>query len=159
MPQEAWRELLGEQERSGELRLEGEIVARADHRVTLDAEAQALADRVSARFREAGLDPPDLEDAIPAALRERAAPIVDWLIARGELVRVHNRGLFHGEALEALRAKLRAHATHSRTIDVASFKRLAGVTRKNAIPLLEHLDDERFTRRVGDLREILEREG
>ena len=48
-----------------------------------------------------------------------------------------------------------AHFARSRTIDVATFKELAGVTRKNAIPLLEQLDAERRTRRVGNLREIL----
>jgi selenocysteine-specific elongation factor len=123
----------------------------------LGVEEQELADRISDRFRQAGLDPPELGEVIPAAQRERAAPIVDWLLSRGELVRVQNRGLFHGEALEALRSKLREHAARSRTIDVASFKQLAGVTRKNAIPLLEYLDGERVTRRVGDVREILDR--
>jgi selenocysteine-specific elongation factor len=155
MPQEAWRELLGEMERRGEIRLEGEWVARPDHRVVLDGEQQALADRISDRFRQGGLEPPELKEVLSVAERERAAPIVDWLIARGDLVRVQNRRLFHGEALRALREKLREYATRSRTIDVASFKQLAGVTRKNAIPLLEHLDGERATRRVGDTREIL----
>jgi len=70
-------------------------------------------------------------------------------------VRVQNRGVFHADALETLRSKLREYAKRSGTIDVASFKQLAGVTRKNAIPLLEHLDGERATRRVGDRREIL----
>jgi selenocysteine-specific elongation factor len=40
-------------------------------------------------------------------------------------------------------------------IDVARFKDLAGVSRKYAIPLLEYLDRERVTRRVGDERVIL----
>jgi len=40
-------------------------------------------------------------------------------------------------------------------MDVGTFKDLAGVTRKNAIPLLEQLDAERVTRRSGNLREIL----
>jgi selenocysteine-specific elongation factor len=38
---------------------------------------------------------------------------------------------------------------------VAEFKDLTGVSRKYAIPLLEYLDRERITRRVGDQREIL----
>jgi selenocysteine-specific elongation factor len=155
MPQEAWRELLVDLERRKEIRLEGESVARPDHRVELKADEQALAEQISERFRQAGLEPPDLEQVIPAGERERAGPIVDWLIARGELVRVQNRRLFHGEALSDLRAKLSDYATRSKTIDVAAFKQLAGVTRKNAIPLLEHLDGERATRRVGDTREIL----
>jgi selenocysteine-specific elongation factor len=40
-------------------------------------------------------------------------------------------------------------------IDVARFKDLTGVSRKYAIPLLEYLDRERVTRRVGDERMIL----
>jgi hypothetical protein len=51
--------------------------------------------------------------------------------------------------------RLERQAASSRTIDVAAFKALAGVTRKHAIPLLEHLDERRVTRRVGNLREIL----
>ncbi|MBI4167225.1 MAG: SelB C-terminal domain-containing protein, partial [Acidobacteria bacterium] len=40
-------------------------------------------------------------------------------------------------------------------IDVGVFKELTGLTRKYAIPLLEYLDRERVTRRVGDERIIL----
>ena len=41
------------------------------------------------------------------------------------------------------------------TIDVGMFKERFGVTRKFAIPLLEYLDRERVTRRVGESRLIL----
>jgi selenocysteine-specific elongation factor len=40
-------------------------------------------------------------------------------------------------------------------IDVAQFKELTGVSRKYAIPLLEHLDRERVTRREANERVIL----
>jgi selenocysteine-specific elongation factor len=43
----------------------------------------------------------------------------------------------------------------ARLIDVASFKTLAGVSRKYAIPLLEYFDREQVTRRAGDKRLIL----
>jgi selenocysteine-specific elongation factor len=48
-----------------------------------------------------------------------------------------------------------AYKTKSTKIDVAKFKELSDVSRKYAIPLLEYLDRERVTRRVGDAREIL----
>jgi selenocysteine-specific elongation factor len=44
---------------------------------------------------------------------------------------------------------------NSPKIDVTQFKLLTGVSRKYAIPLLEYLDRERITKRVGDAREIL----
>jgi len=40
-------------------------------------------------------------------------------------------------------------------IDVTTFKDRYQVSRKFAIPLLEFLDRERITRRVGDTRQIL----
>jgi selenocysteine-specific elongation factor len=67
--------------------------------------------------------------------------------------------LFHDEALKALKARVAALKTGGRTedatIDVATFKARFEVTRKFAIPLLEYLDRERVTRRVGDSRVIL----
>jgi len=48
-----------------------------------------------------------------------------------------------------------AYKAKSARIDVATFKDLIGQTRKYAIPLLEYLDRERVTRRVGDERLIL----
>jgi len=66
--------------------------------------------------------------------------------------------LFHDEALKRLKAEVAALKTTTGTgarIDVATFKERFGVTRKFAIPLLEYLDRERLTRRVGDSRVIL----
>jgi len=40
-------------------------------------------------------------------------------------------------------------------VDVSAFKERYGITRKFAIPLLEYLDRERVTRRVGDARVVL----
>jgi selenocysteine-specific elongation factor len=155
MPQEAWRDLLAGMERERRVRLSGDEVARAGHEVVLSARESDLAGRIDRGFRDAGLDPPGLEAFVGPDEREAAGPIVKLLIARGKLVRIQGGRLFHGDVLEDLRNRLREHARDSRTIDVAQFKKLANVTRKNAIPLLEQLDAERSTRRRGNLREIL----
>jgi selenocysteine-specific elongation factor len=68
--------------------------------------------------------------------------------------------VFHAEPLQELKQQvrgLRAGATGSApvTIDVGSFKQRFGLTRKHAIPLLEWLDRERVTRRVGEKRVVL----
>ena len=67
--------------------------------------------------------------------------------------------LFHDEALKALKAQVAALKAGGKPedakIDVATFKARFDVSRKFAIPLLEYLDRERVTRRVGDVRLIL----
>jgi selenocysteine-specific elongation factor len=157
MPQDAWRQLLEQHVRQGALRLRGELVARAGHAVVLEGDARDLAERIEESFREAGLEPPDLGAIVTPGEMGRARPIVEQLVARGRLSRIQDGRLFHAAALAGLRERLREYGRASRTIDVAEFKRLAGVTRKNAIPLLEQLDAERTTRRVGNVREILPR--
>jgi selenocysteine-specific elongation factor len=51
--------------------------------------------------------------------------------------------------------KTSAGAGGTARIDVATFKERFGVTRKFAIPLLEYLDRERVTRRMGETRVVL----
>ena len=64
----------------------------------------------------------------------------------------------HDEALKQLKAEVtalkRSDGAGAR-LDVATFKERFGVTRKFAIPLLEYLDRERVTRRVGESRVVL----
>jgi selenocysteine-specific elongation factor len=158
LPQDAWREMLERLRDRAVLRLEGDAVALREHRVVLDGAERELARKIVERFREAGLDPPEVDEVIAGEEKERAGPVIELLLARGELVRVEAKRLFHADALAGLRAKLREYARGSTTIDVAAFKQLAGITRRNAIPLLEYLDGERATRRVGDRREILLRD-
>jgi selenocysteine-specific elongation factor len=77
------------------------------------------------------------------------------LINSGELVRIADL-IFHQSAIEELKNTLQRFKTErGPQIDVGAFKELTGVSRKYAIPLLEYLDRQRVTRRVGDVREIL----
>src|SRR5258708_91988 len=103
--------------------------------------------------------PPD--PAWLAAGTGLAAPIVDRVLKllqrQKVLVRVDTL-VFHEEALKRLKADvagLKGAGGSVARIDVATFKERFGVTRKFAIPLLEYLDRERVTRRVGDARVVL----
>ena len=85
----------------------------------------------------------------------RAQKIVTLLLRETLLIKISDELVFHRSALLELRRHLAAYKAKSASIDVAKFKELTGVSRKYAIPLLEYLDRERVTRRVGDAREIL----
>ena len=83
--------------------------------------------------------------------------MVKLLQRQKTLVRV-DALLFHDEALKQLKTQvsaLKASAGTGARLDVGTFKDWFGVSRKFAIPLLEYLDRERVTRRVGDARVLL----
>ncbi len=155
MPPEAFRELLHSLAADGDIRLAGERLALAGHRVVLSPDDAGHAERIEAAFRRAGLDPPLVEDVAREMGGVHGSRLADWLIEEGRLVRIRDGRVFHGDALEALRRKLREFARTSSTIEIGTFKELAGATRKNAIPLLEQFDEERLTRREGNVRRIL----
>ena len=69
------------------------------------------------------------------------------------LVRVNQELVFHSDALRALRDRLAGQRGTS--ITVQQFKTLAEVSRKYAIPLLEHFDRQKVTLRDGDIRRVL----
>ena len=85
----------------------------------------------------------------------RAQRLVTLLLREKTLVKLGDDLVFHQKALQWLRSSLAEQKSKSQKIDVAKFKDLTGVSRKYAIPLLEYLDREHVTRRVGDERIIL----
>jgi len=85
----------------------------------------------------------------------RAQKIVTLLLRDKVLVKISEDLVFHRDALVDLRKRMAAEKAKSPRLDVARFKDLTSVTRKYAIPLLEYLDREHVTRRVGDERVIL----
>jgi selenocysteine-specific elongation factor len=155
MPGEAFRELLNELSGSGEVRLAGDRLALADHRVVLSPDDASRAQAIEDAFRRAGLDPPLIQDVLRAVGGAQGPRLREWLLEEGRLVKIRDGRLFHAEVLEDLRRRLREFARTSSTIEIGAFKELAGATRKNAIPLLEQFDEERLTRREGNVRRIL----
>jgi selenocysteine-specific elongation factor len=151
-PQEAWRGLLDELALRGAIELRGDQVCLAGHEVVLDEGRDEELRGIERAFLQAGLTPPQPNEVAPGA---SGSELVGLLVARGTLVKLHDGKVFHATALDTLRKKLWEFAKHSPQIDVGAFKQLAGLTRKHAIPLLEHFDAEKTTRRVGNMRQIL----
>jgi len=71
------------------------------------------------------------------------------------LVKINEELFVDRAAIEKLIVDIRALKSKNPRFGVGEFKNLTGVTRKHAIPLLEYLDRQRVTRRVGDERMIL----
>jgi selenocysteine-specific elongation factor len=79
--------------------------------------------------------------------------VIRHLVMRGQMVKLPSGLLLAAAALSGLRQDLLATAWDR--FSVADFKDRFGLTRKWAIPLLEHLDSTGATRRVGDDRMVV----
>ncbi len=144
---------------SGEKKIDvaGDLVRLPGHGVIMKDEEAESKKQIEEAFAVAGLKVPALHEVIAGLKvdKARGQKIVTLLLRDKLLVKVSEELVFHRSALEELRRLVAAQKARSPKMDVATFKELTGVSRKYAIPLLEYLDRERVTRRVGDAREIL----
>jgi selenocysteine-specific elongation factor len=139
------------------LEVAGELVHLSGRGVVMKDEEAESKEIIEQALASAGLKVPSIKEVL-AGLRvdkTRAQKIVTLLLREKVLIKISEDLVFHQSALTDLRRKVVAIKASTPKIDVARFKEMTGVSRKYAIPLLEYLDRERVTRRVGDERVIL----
>ncbi len=116
--------------------------------------AQKMAGEIAERVRAAGLTPPDEGEIAPDP---GSRGLLDRLVREGVLVRAPDRVqkravLFHREAVEGARRRLAPLLADGQGLLVKDIGAILGISRKFSVPLLEHLDSVRFTRRVAERR-------
>ena len=143
-------------ERKG-VELVGELVRLPGRGVVMKDEEAESKKNIEQAFASAGLQVPSLSMVLAGLKvdKTRAQKIVTLLLREKVLVKISDELVFHQSALHALRQQIAGYKTKSTRIDVGKFKEMTGVSRKYAIPLLEYLDRERVTKRMGDERVIL----
>ena len=125
----------------------GAAVRAPGHRVVLsDAQEAAVARYVAALEREPYAPPTELTID---------APLVGVLAERGSVVRVSDGLVFAAGAYREMVDRIVAHLRERGAITVADVRDAFGTSRKYALPLLEHLDQQHITRRQGDQRVLL----
>jgi selenocysteine-specific elongation factor len=78
--------------------------------------------------------------------------VVVALVEAGELVKLNDSIFYTRKAYDDLRTGILQAIESRGEVNVAAMRDLFGTTRKYAIPFLEHLDEQKVTRRVGDVR-------
>jgi selenocysteine-specific elongation factor len=143
--------------RDKKLEVAGELVHLPGRGIVMKDDEAESKQIIEQAFLSAGLKVPSLREVLAGLKvdKVRAQKIMTLLLREKSLVKISDDLVFHYSALTDLRQRITALKNTSPKIDVARFKDLTGVSRKYAIPLLEYLDRERVTRRVGDERVIL----
>jgi selenocysteine-specific elongation factor len=137
------------------LAVRGDQVTLPGRSAELTGEESRLASAVLEAFDRGGLTPPS-----PGEVRQQlnAKPqilegVIRHLTARGQLVKLPSGLILAASAVAELRRQLLS--TSWSQFSVADFKDRFGLSRKWAIPLLEHLDSTGATRRLGDNRMVV----
>lgn len=113
-----------------------------------------LAASISAMLQQGGLTPPGPSAILIDPPSQRA---VDRLIREGTVIRAVDRDkrkeiLFHHDAIEHAQRMLAPLLEQGQGLLVTEIAAALGISRKYCMPLLDHLDTIRFTRRINDRR-------
>jgi selenocysteine-specific elongation factor len=140
------------------LAISGDLVSQAGREIELSSEEARAKELIEREFARAGLTVPELASVLAKLPVDapRAQKILQILLREKVLIKIANDLVFHRSALARLHEMLTKYRKErGERLPITAFKELTGVTRRYAIPLLEHLDREHVTRRVGDERVIL----
>lgn len=130
------------------------VLALPEHNVMLSESQEEIRAALMKLYKEARWSPPSIGDAWKriGVARADGDPIFQLLLRQGELIRLRGELIFSAARLDALIDEVRDRYEPGVMFGVADFKGWTGLSRKHAIPLLEHLDQQRVTRRQGDQR-------
>lgn len=133
---------------------EQDVLRLPEHKVSMAGDQAALKDSLMEVYTKGGLTPPNLKDVLaPLELTfKEAQPVYKLLQEQGELVKVKEDMYFSKQAIDGLVAQVRDYFRSSEEMEPSDFRDLTGLSRKFTIPLMEFLDKEKITMRVGDKR-------
>jgi selenocysteine-specific elongation factor len=128
--------------------VQGNALSTPGWHVRFSAQQQAGVDRFLSALAQAPYAPPARAEMVT----ELGDEVVAALLDQGVLVRVRDDVLFGAEAYRAMRDGVIARIRQQGRTTVADVRDLFDTSRRYAIALLEHLDQEHVTRRDGDDR-------
>ena len=123
---------------------DGGLVRAPDHAVELSDKQQAdVANYLESLAAEPWSPPTD---------RPIDPEVLSYLQDRGDVIKVNDSVVFTTAAYEDMAGRIVQHLQTNGSVTVADARTIFGTSRKYVLPLLEYLDQQRITRRVGDER-------
>ncbi len=153
--QKLFQRLLSDLVASGKILQEKDLVQISTHQVALGKEEEEIKKRLERTFKQAGLQPPSRRDAITLMKGYEAAAdrIFDLMVREKVLVPLKGGLYYHYSTLDRVKDMVSEFIKRQGGLEIKDFRDLTGgLSRKYMIPLLDYLDSQRITIRIGDRR-------
>jgi selenocysteine-specific elongation factor len=119
-----------------------------NHAVRFSPDQQEAIDRLLRDFRRAPYTTPSFKDSVAAVGED----VLLALVETGQLVRLGPDVLLLPDTYRELVDWVKGYITKNGSVNVGQVRDGFKTSRKYALALLEYLDDQRITKRVGDER-------
>jgi selenocysteine-specific elongation factor len=135
----------------GDFVRKGAVIARTSHRPTLPVHLQLMEKRIREALTGQPFDPPSRK-AIESD--PQARQVVRFLIETGDVIELAVDVLLLRESFERMNSQVAEFISKNGPATVSELRQAVGSSRRIMVPLLERLDRDGVTRRVGDKRTL-----
>jgi selenocysteine-specific elongation factor len=145
--------------KSGQVVLEADILRLPAHVVSLASDQSGLRTLMETAYVQAGFMPPTTKAFLEenGLTAKDVAQMYRLLLEEGVLIKVSEEFYFARAAMDDLIGRVREFFAANQEMGPQDFRDITALTRKFAIPVLEYLDKEKITMRIGDKRQIRKR--
>jgi len=129
----------------------GSAIARTSHQPSLPAELRPVETRIRQALSQKPFDPPSRRDI---ESDRDAQHVLRFLIESGEVIELGPDTVLLRESLGRIKARISEFISKNGPATVSELRQAVVSSRRIMVPLLEWLDREGFTRRIGDRRSL-----
>jgi selenocysteine-specific elongation factor len=147
-PEEVFEALIAELCAANFVR-KGSAIARACHRPALPDDLEPVERRIRESLSDKPFDPLARREIEPD---RHAQHVLRFLIESGEVIQVGPDAVLLRENFEHMKARITEFISKNGPTTVSELRQAVGSSRRIMVPLLERLDRDGVTRRVGDKR-------
>ena len=144
LPQAIYLRLIAKLNQDGNLVEEAQYIRMPDHKAELTLNLEQEASDYITQLEK--------EPYSPATDLPIDSELLNALIDQGKVVKVNESVIFTSTSYQTMTGQITAYLREKGSITVAEARTLFNSSRKYMLPLLEYLDQQRITRRVGDER-------
>ena len=134
---------------AGDFVRKGSVIARAQHRPALPAELQPIERKIREALAQKRFDPPPRREIESDS---HARQVVRFLVENGEMIEVAPDVILLRKNFESMKSRVTEFIAENGPATVSELRQALGSSRRIMVPLLEKLDRDGVTRRVGDKR-------
>ena len=131
----------------------GSVIAKVSHHPQLPAVLQSTAERILKALQEKPLDPPARSRIVSSAADQQA---LRYLIEDGRVIELGPDLILSSEAFAQAKQIVTQTISSAGSATVSELREALHTSRRIAVPLLERLDRDRVTRRMGDRRFLVQ---
>ncbi|MHC5111600.1 MAG: selenocysteine-specific translation elongation factor [Planctomycetota bacterium] len=136
----------------------GRFICHPEFAPKLSAADEKLLAAMVAELKEQHHKPESLDklSSLAGVERKRARRLAELAAAMGELVQIETQTYMDAAADQELRSVIADMINSDGGVTVAAFRERVDSSRKHVVPYLEFLDRQKFTRREGDVRVLVD---